>query len=53
MLVLAYMKEKTKRNRAIYKDREKGMSWRNLVQKYDLSVGVLRTIVAREKLKEK
>lgn len=47
------MKEKTARNHLIYIDKNKGLSWRKLVQKYDLSIAVLRVIVARETLKER
>lgn len=40
--------EKISRNQAIYKDRLKGLSYRQLKEKWGLAVSVLQTIVYRE-----
>jgi len=44
--------EKKSRNKDIYKDRLKDMSYRKLQEKWGLSVGVLRTIIEREYRRE-
>ena len=44
--------EKLKRNKAVYKDRLKGLSYRKLSDKWGLAVSVLQTIVDREYKKE-
>lgn len=42
-----------KRNTRIYEDRESGLSWRELIEKYDLSPTRLREIYKRIKLERK
>ena len=39
--------EKIELNKQIYEDRQAGMSWRKLSQKYNLAVTTLRTKIAR------
>lgn len=40
--------EKIRRNKAVYKDRLKGLSYRKLSDKWGLAVSVLQNIVNRE-----
>jgi Mor family transcriptional regulator len=45
------MDPKEKRNQKIYADRTKGMTWRALIVKYDLSLTRLQFIIKRQSLR--
>lgn len=42
------MEEKTKRNQKIYKEKMSGVTYRQLIKKYDLSLSCIYNIVKRE-----
>ena len=43
------MEEKVKRNQKIYKEKLNGVTYRQLVKKYDLSQSCIYNIITREK----
>ena len=45
------MKAKTKRNQKIYNDKKSGVSWTELIKKYNLSYTTLKDIINRIELK--